>query len=132
MNLIAEGASTTEIVLGALLFFISLAIIGIVLLQKEKGGGLSGAFGGAGSMATFGVKTSQVVEKFTWFLFIVFVCCTFIMAMTSTRDPNAEDPKKTVENSEDKNPKPEPKEESKEDPKPEETSPDDNKKPDGQ
>lgn len=78
MNLLADG--WIETVLGVIIFFISLAIIASVLVQKEKGGGLSGAFGGSGSTATFGVKTSDVLEKFTWFLFILFVVCTFSMA----------------------------------------------------
>ena len=69
-----------ESVLGVVVFFISLAIIGVTVLQKEKGGGLSGAFGGSGSTATFGVKTADVLEKLTWFLFIIFVVCSFTMA----------------------------------------------------
>jgi len=83
MMLIAEGF--WNVIFGAVLFFLSLAIIGIVLIQKEKGGGLSGAFGGSGSIATFGVKTSAVVEKLTWILFVMFVILTFGMAAYTSK-----------------------------------------------
>jgi preprotein translocase subunit SecG len=35
----------------------------VILLQKGRGGGLSGAFGGAGGHSAFGTKTGDV---FTW------------------------------------------------------------------
>lgn len=53
---------------------ICLFLIVIILLQKGRGGGLAGAFGGAGGHSAFGAKTGDV---FTWitvgltFLFFV-------------------------------------------------------------
>lgn len=42
-------------------------LIGVVLIQKSKGGGLSSAF--AGSNQIMGVRrTNDVIEKATWFL----------------------------------------------------------------
>lgn len=38
-------------------------LILIILLQKGRGGGLAGAFGGAGGYSAFGAKTGDV---FTW------------------------------------------------------------------
>jgi len=38
-------------------------LILVVLLQKGRGGGLAGAFGGAGGYSAFGAKTGDV---FTW------------------------------------------------------------------
>jgi protein translocase SecG subunit len=38
-------------------------LIVVVLLQKGRGGGLSGAFGGVGGHSAFGAKTGDV---FTW------------------------------------------------------------------
>lgn len=40
-----------------------LLLILVILLQKGRGGGLSGAFGGAGGYSAFGAKTGDV---FTW------------------------------------------------------------------
>lgn len=53
---------------------ICLFLIIVILLQKGRGGGLAGAFGGAGGHSAFGAKTGDV---FTWitvgltFLFFV-------------------------------------------------------------
>ena len=42
---------------------ICLLLIVVILLQKGRGGGLAGAFGGAGGHSAFGAKTGDV---FTW------------------------------------------------------------------
>ena len=42
---------------------VCILLILIVLLQKGRGGGLSGAFGGVGGHSAFGAKTGDV---FTW------------------------------------------------------------------
>ncbi len=49
----------------------ALLLVLVVLLQEPKGGGLSGAFGGAGA-ETFGVQTGSV-NKFTSYLAAVFI-----------------------------------------------------------
>ncbi len=50
-----------------LTIIVSLLLIGIVLIQKSKGGGLSSQFGGAGSV--MGVRqTNSFLEKATWTL----------------------------------------------------------------
>jgi preprotein translocase subunit SecG len=41
----------------------ALLLIGLVLLQKNRGSGLSGAFGGVGGHSAFGTKTGDVL---TW------------------------------------------------------------------
>jgi preprotein translocase subunit SecG len=43
--------------------FVAVTLIIIVLIQKGKGGGLSSAFGGAGSSSVFGSKTGDFL---TW------------------------------------------------------------------
>lgn len=46
------------------LFILTCALlIVVILLQRGRGGGLSGAFGGAGGSSAFGTKTGDV---FTW------------------------------------------------------------------
>ena len=42
---------------------ICVLLIVVILLQKGRGGGLAGAFGGAGGHSAFGAKTGDV---FTW------------------------------------------------------------------
>ena len=66
---------------------LSLFLILIILLQRGKGGGLVGAFGGAGGSSAFGAKTSDVFLKITvWAAVIWFVACfggRYILAMKS-------------------------------------------------
>jgi preprotein translocase subunit SecG len=49
--------------IGILFIIVCMLLILIVLLQRGRGGGLSGAFGGAGGHSAFGAKTGDV---FTW------------------------------------------------------------------
>lgn len=44
---------------------VSFLLIGVVLLQKNRGSGLSGAFGGVGGHSAFGTKTGDVLTWFT-------------------------------------------------------------------
>jgi preprotein translocase subunit SecG len=54
--------------------FVSLILIGIVLIQKGKGGGLASAFGGGSGTATaFGSKTGDVLTWATSVIFGVFL-----------------------------------------------------------
>ena len=54
---------------------VSIFLILIVLIQRGKGGGLVGAFGGMGGNA-FGTKTTDVFVKITvWTAVIWFVAC---------------------------------------------------------
>ena len=58
------------------LVFLSLFLILIVLLQRGKGGGLVGAFGGMGGSSMFGTKTTDVFLRITiWTAVVWFVCC---------------------------------------------------------
>ena len=50
---------------GLLMCVTSLFLICLVLLQRGRGGGLSGAFGGAGGQSAFGTKAADVFTKFT-------------------------------------------------------------------
>ena len=46
-----------------LFLFSSLLLLGLVMLRKGEGGGLSGAFGAMGGESTFGVKAAKQVDK---------------------------------------------------------------------
>ena len=65
----------------------AMLLIAVILLQEGKGGGLSDAFGGAGT-ETFGVRAGGI-NKFTFGLFGVFVLTAMLIHWTSERDPNA-------------------------------------------
>ena len=60
----------------------SLFLICLVLIQRGKGGGLAGAFGGAGGSSAFGTKAGDVFTRVTiyvasfWFLLALFLVYT--------------------------------------------------------
>ena len=64
----------TQSFFALILIFICLLLIVVILLQRGRGGGLTGAFGGAGGTSAFGAKTGDV---FTWIT--VVVATVFIM-----------------------------------------------------
>lgn len=54
-----------------------LVLVGVILLQEGKGGGLAEAFGGAGA-ETFGVK-AHGINKFTAILGVVFLTLCILL-----------------------------------------------------
>lgn len=70
-----------HVVIIVLTVIVALLLIGIVLIQKSKGGGLSSQFGGAG--AVMGVRqTNSFLEKTTWTLISVLVVLSILSAFT--------------------------------------------------
>ena len=68
--------SILQTLLFIFMVLLSLFLILIILLQRGKGGGLVGAFGGMGGSSMFGTKTTDVFLKITiWTAVIWFVCC---------------------------------------------------------
>jgi preprotein translocase subunit SecG len=54
-----------QYLLGTLLFFTSLVLILLVLVQRGRGGGLAGAFGGMGGQSAFGTKAGDLFTRIT-------------------------------------------------------------------
>jgi len=63
-------------------------LILVILIQKPRGGGLSGAFGGGGgsAQAVFGAKVGDALTKFTVACFVIYLLLA--MALTWTIRPN--------------------------------------------
>ncbi|MFT5524354.1 MAG: preprotein translocase subunit SecG, partial [Pirellulaceae bacterium] len=65
------------------LFCMALFLIVLILIQRGRGGGLSGAFGGAGGQSAFGAKAGDVftritmVTAFIWIVLSVFALRAF-------------------------------------------------------
>ncbi len=53
------------ILLEVLLFLIALFLILLILVQRGKGGGLAGAFGGLGGQSAFGTKAGDTFTRVT-------------------------------------------------------------------
>lgn len=66
----------SQYIFGSLLFVLSFFIIGIILLQRGRGGGLTGALGGAGGQSAFGVKAGDIFTRITAIavLLWIFTC----------------------------------------------------------
>ncbi|MDM7993375.1 MAG: preprotein translocase subunit SecG [Candidatus Fermentibacter sp.] len=60
-------------------------LIGVVLMQKSKGDGLSGAFGGGGALtASFGTRgAATLLSKLTTVFAVVFMLSSFFLALIS-------------------------------------------------
>lgn len=63
MQILASGTTWVHLLVTTLFVGVCALLIIVVLLQKGRGGGLAGAFGGAGGHSAFGAKTGDV---FTW------------------------------------------------------------------
>jgi preprotein translocase subunit SecG len=71
-----------------LFILVSLLMVLIVLIQKGRGGGLSGAFGGAGGHTAFGSKTGDVLTWATSIIFGVFLALAIVLNLLSTHREN--------------------------------------------
>jgi preprotein translocase subunit SecG len=56
-----------------LLLVVGLLLMGIILLQRGRGGGLAGAFGGMGGQSAFGTKAGDVFTKITIVMAVIWV-----------------------------------------------------------
>ena len=63
--------------LGFMLVFTSLFLIALVLIQRGRGGGLAGAFGGMGGQSAFGTKAGDVFTKIT----VVVAACWILLCI---------------------------------------------------
>lgn len=72
--------------LNGLWLLTSIFLILVVLIQRGRGGGLAGAFGGAGGSSAFGTRAGDVMTKITVGVFVVWIvlCLTLIVMMTQS------------------------------------------------
>jgi preprotein translocase subunit SecG len=73
-----------------LLLLTAIFMIGLVLIQRGKGGGLSGAFGGLGGQSAFGTKAGDTFTKITIgvAVFWIVLCLASVrMLATPEQDP---------------------------------------------
>jgi preprotein translocase subunit SecG len=83
-------ASIWQNLLAFLFVTVGLLMIGIILLQKNRGAGLSGAFGGVGGHSAFGTKTGDfltwVTVGFTAALMLLAIVGNFAFQPASSQD----------------------------------------------
>jgi preprotein translocase subunit SecG len=79
--------------LNGALILISLVMILTILIQRGKGGGLAGAFGGAGGSSPFGSRAGDTFTKIT--LYMAAVWALVIMIHIKVMKPDPLPPKNT-------------------------------------
>lgn len=89
-----------------LLFFVSLWLIFLILIQRGKGGGLTAAFGGGGGDSAFGAKAGDAFTRITIVSALVWITlCMVTIARYNPPDqddnPFAQSDQNVVENQED-------------------------------
>jgi preprotein translocase subunit SecG len=73
-------ANVVGTLLGWTLFFVSLFLILLILVQRGRGGGLTGALGGPGGQSAFGTKAGDLFTKITSFTALGWIAlCAFTM-----------------------------------------------------
>ncbi len=87
-----------SVMLGWALFFLSLFLILLILVQRGRGGGLTGALGGPGGQSAFGSKAGDLFTRITSFVALGWIAlCVFTMLMIGDRKTTvAVDPTPTV------------------------------------
>jgi preprotein translocase subunit SecG len=60
-------------------------LIGIILIQRGKGGGLAGAFGGVGGSSAFGTRAGDVFTKVTVGVAIAWILLSMVMVRLYNR-----------------------------------------------
>ena len=79
-----------ETILMVLLFVTAVFMILLVLVQRGKGGGLAGAFGGAGGQSAFGTKAGDLFTKITIGVatFWIVLCLVSVKYMGGVQEAN--------------------------------------------
>jgi preprotein translocase subunit SecG len=68
-------------VLNVLVLILGIFLILLVLIQRGKGGGLSGAFGGVGGSSAFGSRAGDLFTKITIGVAAVWIILTMAQVM---------------------------------------------------
>lgn len=70
-----------------LLLLTSIFMILLILIQRGRGGGITGALGGAGGQSAFGSKTGDVFTKITVYTAVVWIMLSILTISFFNRPP---------------------------------------------
>lgn len=78
--------------------FIAILLMGVVLIQSSKGGGLAGTFGAPGEVgAIFGVRrTADFLMKTTWVLAVLLMLFAIVINLTALPSSSQEKMKESI------------------------------------
>ena len=77
------GVLTT--VFNTLIILVSLFLICLILIQRGKGGGLAGAFGGVGGSSAFGTKAGDTFTRITVVTAAVWMLMAMLLVVMTSR-----------------------------------------------
>ena len=77
------------VVLTILLIMVSLFMILLVLIQRGRGGGLAGAFGGMGGQSAFGTRAGDTFTRITIVLAVVWILMGGVLGILIRKDARA-------------------------------------------
>jgi preprotein translocase subunit SecG len=86
------SVSMLSILLNLAVILLSLVLMFIVLIQRGKGGGLAGAFGGAGGSSAFGSRAADAFTKITLYVAAVWVLVIMIHVKVAQGDGRSDAP----------------------------------------
>ena len=92
--LLADVSGVWQYVFGILMFVTSVFLILLVLVQRGRGGGLAGAFGGMGGQSAFGTKAGDLFTRITmgvaaaWIL--LCICAILVLNQDTSVFPSGE------------------------------------------
>jgi len=72
-------------IFNAIIVLLCLCLIAIILIQRGKGGGLAGAFGGVGGSSAFGTKAGDVFTRVTVGIAIAWILLSMLMVVLTNR-----------------------------------------------
>ena len=75
------SSSTVVYLLTFVLLMTSLFMILLVLIQRGRGGGLAGAFGGMGGQSAFGTRAGDVFTKITIVVAVLFILVAALLGI---------------------------------------------------
>ena len=89
----------TSTILNLLVILTSTFLIFLVLIQRGKGGGLAGAFGGAGGSSAFGSRAGDLFTRVTIIAALVWVLLIMahVWVIQNSREVGAEVPNVNLE-----------------------------------
>ena len=76
--LLFAAVSPWSIVLNIVVLILSLLLLFVILIQRGKGGGLAGAFGGMGGSSAFGSKAGDTFVKITLWMAAFWVAAIML------------------------------------------------------
>ncbi len=82
-------ANAAQYFFGILLSITSVFLILLILIQRGRGGGLAGAFGGMGGQSAFGTKAGDTFTRITIVVSVIWIliCVTSVMFLSTSKGP---------------------------------------------